>query len=120
MKPTPMCSMEDNTAATEVLRSKPTYSKKSALPHSPDIDLFPCFATQTPLPDATRAAAVLILGVLIESPPVPHISTIDELTFGVRRIERSLTDLIRYRSSFAVSLFIVRATKKATIDACDT
>src|SRR6476659_6967143 len=119
MKPTPICSMEDNTAATEVLRSKPTYSKKSALPHSPDIDLFPCFATQAPLPAATRAAAVLILGVLIESPPVPHISTIDEFRFGVRRIERPLIDLIRYLSSLAVSFFIVSATKKATTDSWD-
>src|SRR5215831_15239258 len=112
--------MEDNTVAAGLSRSNPTYSKKSALPHSPDMDLFPCFATHTPLPDATKAAAVLILGVLIKSPPVPHISTIGDLFLGVRRIERFLTDLMRQWISFAVSFFIVRATKKATIDATDT
>jgi hypothetical protein len=84
------------------------------------MDLFPCFATQTPLPEATKAAAVLILGVLIESPPVPHMSTIGELCFGVRRTERSLTARTRNWISLGVSFFMVRAIKNAAIDATDS
>src|SRR6185437_7972173 len=38
-------------------------------------DRLPCLATRTPTPATSSAAAVEMLKVLIEPPPVPHVST---------------------------------------------
>src|SRR5919202_5014265 len=78
-----VCSIASDTLAGVEFRSKPIYSRKSALPQKPEKDLFPCFATLLPAEDATIAAAVLILNDLIVSPPVPHVSIKFPLTLGV-------------------------------------
>src|ERR671933_427488 len=81
--PMPTSSMHDWTFAGGALRSRPMDSKKSALPHMPDIDLLPCLATFARAAAATMAAAVLMLNDFIESPPVPQVSIRGPLTLGV-------------------------------------
>src|SRR3712207_4546147 len=85
--PMPVFSMQDWTFAGEVLRSRPMYSRKSALPQTLEVDLLPCLATLAEAADATMAAAVLMLNDLIESPPVPHVSISDPFTRGVIFVE---------------------------------
>ena len=53
----------------------PSASSTSALPERDVNDRFPCFATRTPIPAATNAAAVEMLKVDSDPPPVPHVST---------------------------------------------
>ena len=47
----------------------------SAEPHLEVTLRFPCLATRTPAPAATRAVAVEMLKVPLASPPVPQVST---------------------------------------------
>src|ERR671938_398328 len=92
------------------------YSKKSALPQTPETDLLPCLATLALAADATIAAAVLILNDFIKSPPVPQISTSRPFTLGVILTACLLKERRTDLSSSAVSPAIARATRKAAID----
>ena len=78
--PIPICSMHNSTFVGGRLRSSPMYSKKSALPQMPVIDLLPCLATLALVADATIAAAVLMLNDFMVSPPVPQVSMSCPLT----------------------------------------
>ena len=51
--------------------STPSTSRTSALPQREVNERFPCLATGTPAPAATKAAAVEILNVVTLPPPVP-------------------------------------------------
>src|SRR5215208_9220 len=72
--PMPMLSIQDWIFEGGAARSRPIYSRKSALPQRLEADLLPCFATLAEAADATMAAAVLILNDFFESPPVPQVS----------------------------------------------
>jgi hypothetical protein len=109
----PLFSMQDWTFAGGAFRSRPMYSRKSALPQTLEADLLPCLATLAEAADATMAAAVLMLNDLIESPPVPQVSMSDPLTWGVILVEWFLNEIRIDLSSSDVSPFIVRATRKA-------
>ncbi len=53
----------------------PRASSTSALPERLDTERFPCLATFTPAPAATKAAVVETLKVEAPSPPVPQVSS---------------------------------------------
>jgi hypothetical protein len=53
----------------------PAAASTSALPHCEETERLPCFATRTPAPAATNAAAVETLNERERSPPVPQVST---------------------------------------------
>ena len=53
----------------------PSASRTSALPDLEVEERLPCFATRTPIPAASNAAAVEMLNVVSAPPPVPHVST---------------------------------------------
>ena len=53
----------------------PSASRTSAEPHFELTERLPCLATRTPAPATTNAAAVEILKVPMQSPPVPQVST---------------------------------------------
>ena len=82
MKPTPTFSIAFSTSLGVMLRLSPSLSKTSALPHLLVTDLFPCLATAISAPATTKAAVVLMLKVLILSPPVPQVSTSLPFTLG--------------------------------------
>ena len=93
----------------------PSASNTSALPLLDVNDLFPCLAIRAPAAQATRAAAVEILKVVISPPPVPQVS-----------ISRSLlvtaTGIMAFRSartppatSVGTTPFTFSATRKAAI-----
>ena len=71
--------------SAEMVILTPRASRTSALPHLLETDLLPCFATEAPAPAATNAVAVETLNVLLPSPPVPHVSTINDGCAGVIR-----------------------------------
>src|SRR6476661_6182484 len=58
-----------------VSMTTPSASSTSALPERDVNDRLPCFATRTPMPAASSAAAVEMLNVVSVPPPVPHVST---------------------------------------------
>src|SRR5688572_18702371 len=92
-----------------VSNDNPICSKKSALPQTPETDLFPCLATFAPAAHAMIAAAVLILKERKESPPVPHVSMRRPFTLGEMFLECLFMAEIIALSSPAVSPFIERA-----------
>ena len=93
----------------------PTASSTSALPHLLVTERLPCFAIGTPAPQATKAAVVLTLKVLSRSPPVPHVSTVLPLTWGVIRTAFSRMTNAKAVISSTVSPFILREARKAPI-----
>ncbi|HET7242632.1 MAG TPA: hypothetical protein VFI64_04745 [Nitrososphaeraceae archaeon] len=111
--------MTIKTFSTDESKLKPILSKKSALPHRPLADLFPCFATLHPAEAATIAAAVLMLNVSIKSPPVPQLS-IREVDVSVNTETDSCfsTSLMIFISLFVVPA-AVKAVKKEAITASD-
>ena len=115
MNPIPTLSMARCTMLGGELRLTPTASSTSALPHLLVTDRLPCLAIVTPDPAATRADVVLTLNVLSWSPPVPHVSTLLPLTFGVIRTAFSRMTIAKAVISWTVSPFILSAVRKAPI-----
>ncbi len=115
MNPIPTSSMDFSTCWVVIFRLSPITSRRSALPHRLVTDLFPCLATGIPAPAATKAAIVLILKVLILSPPVPHVSTKVPFTFGwIWWQYLRIVDANAVISSM-VSPLILRAVRKEAI-----
>ena len=74
MKPMPHSAMQRPTCSGGRSIATPSASRTSALPHLLVAERLPCLATVTPAAAATSAAAVEMLNVPEESPPVPHVS----------------------------------------------
>ncbi|OQC21234.1 MAG: hypothetical protein BWX70_03239 [Verrucomicrobia bacterium ADurb.Bin070] len=66
------CSMISGSA----LRFRPSCSRQSALPLTPELARLPCLATVAPAPAATKATVVEMLKVMPPSPPVPTVSSV--------------------------------------------
>ena len=65
--------------------SIPSASRTSAEPEREVKLRFPCFATRTPAPATTKAAAVEMLSVPTRPPPVPQVSTVPSPSAPSRR-----------------------------------
>ena len=73
--PIPISRMAAPTRSGGTSSETPSASRTSAEPHFDEIERLPCLAMCTPAPAATNAAAVEMLNVPEESPPVPQVST---------------------------------------------
>src|SRR6476646_5632541 len=105
------------TFSTDESKLKPILSKKSALPHRPLADLFPCFATLHSAEAVTIADAVLILNVLIISPPVPQLSIMGVDVSANTETDSCLNTFLMIFSSLFVIPAVVKAVKKEAITA---
>ena len=94
-------------------RSYPKYSKISALPDTPLLERFPCFATIPPEAATTKAAVVDTLNVCVLSPPVPHTSMIVPLFLGVILMENSCISSNIPSNSSSVSPLSARFERKS-------
>src|SRR4030095_16818284 len=75
IKQIPTSSRQREAVAASTAGWTPSADKTSALPVELVAALFPCFATGTPAPATTNAAAVETLNVFTLLPPVPTTST---------------------------------------------
>src|SRR3989338_7145030 len=75
MKPMPISRMHFSTVWAEAFKFTPNASRTSADTHWLDAERLPCFATLSPQPATTKAAAVEMLNVFALLPPVPQVST---------------------------------------------
>ena len=92
----------------------PNASSTSMLPARLEAARLPCFATGTPAPATTKAAAVETLKVPAPSPPVPQVSTVRA------SLQRAVTACARSARAAAtisatVSPFVRMATSSAAI-----
>src|SRR6185312_15460261 len=94
MNTIPALSYARRIASTSTSMLTPSASRTSALPDLEVNDRLPCLAIRTPAPAATSAAAVEMLNVPTDPPPVPHVSTMRSFC---GRFSRS----IARRSAFA-------------------
>ena len=72
-----------------ILVETPRASRTSAEPEREVMERLPCLATLAPAPAATKAAAVEMLKVPEESPPVPQVSTVARPSGRTTRTARS-------------------------------
>ncbi len=75
MKPMPHSMIDCAISAGFSITLAPSASRTSTLPDLDDTERPPCLATRAPAAAATNIAAVEMLNVCAESPPVPTMST---------------------------------------------
>ena len=93
----------------------PSASSTSALPDLDETERPPCLATRAPAPAATKVAAVEMLKVCAESPPVPQVSTRCALSATGTLVESSRITIAAAVISPMVSFFTRRPVISAAI-----
>jgi hypothetical protein len=92
----------------------PKAASTSALPLRLDMARLPCLTTGTPAPAATRAVAVLMLNVLLPSPPVPQVSSTSSRP-DASGTQYSRSTAAAAANSSGVSPFMCSATNSAAV-----
>ena len=118
MNPKPMSSIIRSTTAGGRSIFAPSASRMSALPDRDVTERLPCLATGTPAPATTKEAVVLMLNVLIRSPPVPHMSTSVPDVCGCICWQNSRMTLANEVMLDTDSPFMRSAVRKLPICAC--